>query len=62
MFRRRVVGCPLNWPKRPLPGDAAPELLFHFLSAALFERVRAAAQSQQCDREQNRKGLHLLIL
>jgi len=62
MFRSRIVGCPLHWPKRSLAGDAAPELLLHFLSAPLFERVRAAAQGQQCDRERNRTGLDLLIL
>jgi hypothetical protein len=28
----------------------------------LLERIRAAAQRQQCDRERNRKGPHLLIL
>jgi hypothetical protein len=28
----------------------------------LFERVRAAAQRQQCDCERDRKGLHLLIV
>ena len=45
VFRRRIVGypCPIHWPERSLPGDAAPELLLHFLSAALFERVRATA-------------------
>ena len=53
MLRRWVVGCPFHRPKRALTGDAAPELLLHFLSAALFERVRAAAQGQQCDCERN---------
>src|SRR5262245_12336502 len=64
VVHRRVVRgpAPVHWPKRPLPGNAAPELLLHFLSAALFDRVRAPAQSQQCDGERNRKGLHLLIL
>jgi hypothetical protein len=64
MCRRRVVrgSAPIHWPKCPLPGNAAPELFLHFLSAALFERVRATAQGKQCDRQRNRKGLHLLIL
>jgi hypothetical protein len=53
MLCRWIVGCPFHWPERSLTGDAAPELLLHFLSAALFERVRAAAQGQQCDCERN---------
>jgi hypothetical protein len=62
MLRRRVVGSPLHWPKRSLTGDTATELLLHFMPAALFERVRAAAQGQQCDCERKQKGPHLLIL
>ena len=62
MLRRWVVGCPVHWPKRSLTSDAAPELLLHFLPGALFDWVRAAAQGQQCNRERNRKGPHLLIL
>ncbi len=62
MLRRSVVWRSIHWPKCSLTGDTAPELLLHFLSAALFDRVRAAAQGQQCDRERNRKGPHLLIL
>jgi hypothetical protein len=62
MLRRWIVRRPLDWPKRSLPGDAAPELLLDFLPATVFERVRAAAQCQQRNCERNRKGLHLLIL
>src|SRR5262249_31782965 len=62
VLRRWIVGCPLHWPKRSLAGYATPELLLHFLPAALFERVRAAAQRQQCDCERKQKGPHLLIL
>ena len=62
VLRRWVVGRPLHWPKRSLTGDAAPELLLHFLPAALFEWVRTAAQGQQCHYERSRKGPHLLIL
>jgi len=62
MLRRWVVRRSLHRPKRSLTGDAALQLLLHFSSGALFERVRAAAQGQQCDCERNRKGPHLLIL
>jgi len=31
MLRRWVVGCPVHWAKGSLTGDAAPELLLHFL-------------------------------
>ena len=62
MLGRWVVGCPVHWAKGSLTGDAAPELLLHFLPGALFDWVRAAAQGQQCDCEWNRKGPHLLIL
>src|SRR5262249_46914231 len=62
MLRRWIVGCSLHRPERSLTGDAAPELLLHFLPGALFDRIRAAAQGQQCDCERNRKGPHPLIL
>jgi hypothetical protein len=62
MLGRWIVGSPVHWPNGSLTGDAAPELLLHFLPGALFDWVRAAAQTQQCNREHNRKGLHLLIL
>jgi hypothetical protein len=62
MLGRWIVGCPVHWPNGSLTGDAAPELLLHFLPRALFEWVRAAAQGQQCNCERNRKGPHLLIL
>jgi hypothetical protein len=53
MLRRWVVRPSFHWPKRSLTCDAAAELLLDFLPAALFERVRAAAQGQQCDCERN---------
>ena len=62
VLRGRIVGTSLHWPKRSLTGHAALELLLHFLRAALFERVCAAAQGQPCDRERNANGPHLLIL
>ena len=62
MLRRWIVGCPFHWPKGSLTRDAAPELLLHFLPGALFERVRATAQGQQCHCERNQEGPHLLIL
>jgi hypothetical protein len=62
VFCRWIVGSSLHWAKRSLTGNATPELLLHFLSGALFKGIRAATQGQQYDCEQNRKGLHLLIL
>ena len=62
MLGRWIVGRPVHWAKGSLTGDAAPELLLHFLPGALFDWVRAAAQGQQRNRERNRKGPHLLIL
>jgi len=59
---RWIVGSSLHWAKRSLTGYATPELLLHFLPAALFKGIRAATQGQQYDCEQNRKGPHLLIL
>jgi hypothetical protein len=53
MLRRWIVGCPIYWPNRSLTGDAAPELLLHFLPGALFDWIRAAAQGQQCDCQRN---------
>jgi hypothetical protein len=43
MLRRWIVGCPFHWAKRSLTGDAATELLLHFLPGALFDWVRATA-------------------
>ena len=51
MFRRRIVGTSVQWPKRSLTGDTALQLLLHFLSGALLERVCAATQGQPHDRE-----------
>jgi hypothetical protein len=45
MFRRWIVRRPVHWSNRSLTGDAAPELLLHFLPRALFDWVRATAQS-----------------
>jgi hypothetical protein len=53
MLGRWIVGSPVHRPKRSLTSDAAPELLLHFLPGALFERVRAAAQRQQCNCQRN---------
>jgi hypothetical protein len=53
MLRGRIVRTSLHWPKRSLTRYTALELLLHFLCAALFERVCAAAQGQPCDCERN---------
>jgi hypothetical protein len=62
MLRSWIVGGALQRAKRSLTGHASLQLLLHFLRAALFERVCAAARNQPCDREQDREGLHPLIL
>lgn len=62
MLRRRIIGRTLQWPKRTLASHAMLQLLFHFLCAALFERVRAAAGTQPCDRKQDRHAFHLHML
>ena len=51
VFRRRIVGTSVQWPKRSLTGDTALQLLLYFLSGALLERVCAAAQGQPYNRE-----------
>jgi hypothetical protein len=43
MLCRWVIGRAFHWPKRSLTGNAASELLLHFLPGALFKRVRATA-------------------
>jgi len=44
MRRRWIVGLPFHRPKRSLTSEAAPELLLHFLTTALFDRVRTSAK------------------
>ena len=53
VFHRRIIGAPLQRPKRSLTSDTALQLLLHFLRGALLERVCAAAQGQPYDRERN---------
>jgi hypothetical protein len=53
MLCRWVIGRAFHWPKRSLTGNAACELLLHFLPGALFKRVRATAQRQPCDCQRN---------
>jgi len=57
-----IASTSLHRAQSPMPGDAALKLPLYFLGTALLERVRAAAQGQQCDCERKQKGLHLLIL
>ena len=46
-----------------LAGDAALEMLPNILNSCLFERIGAAARDQAAHRrEQDRDGLHPLIL
>ena len=62
MLAGRIVGRPLDWAERSLPGYAALKLPLYFLRAVLFNRISAAARDQPCDDEQDRRGFHLLIL
>jgi hypothetical protein len=62
MLVRRVIRRPLDWAERSLPGYPALKLPLHFLRAALFHRISAAARDQPCDDEQDRRAFHLLIL
>ena len=62
VLRGWIVRRSLHWSYRSLTGNAALELLLNLTSGALFERVRAATQGQQCNCQRNRKGPHLLIL
>jgi len=62
MLRSRIVGRSFQRTKCSLTSYAALQLLLHFLRTALFERVRAAARNQPCDREQDRHAFHLHIL
>jgi hypothetical protein len=45
-----------------LTSHSSLELSLHLLRAALLEGIGAPTHSQVCDREQDREGLHLLIL
>jgi hypothetical protein len=49
----RIARSWLQRTERSLTGHAALQLLLHFLRSTLFERVRAAAQRQPCNREQD---------
>ena len=62
MLRSRIVGRSFHRTKCSLTSHASLQLLFHFLRAALFERVRAAAQQEPRECEGNREGLHPLSL
>jgi hypothetical protein len=58
-----VTGWTIHRAELTLTCDAAFELALDFLCAPLFERIGATAHHQcACDREQDRQGLHLLIL
>ena len=62
MLTSRIVGRPLDWAERSLPGYAALKLPLYFLRAALFQGIRAAARERPCEDEQERRAFHLLIL
>lgn len=63
MFSGGVAGFPLLRSNLPSPGNAALELRADVLPRALFERIGAAGdECCEKDREEERPGLHLLIL
>jgi hypothetical protein len=62
MLCGRVARRSFQGTKRSLTGYAAFKLPLNFLCGPLFERVSATAQSQACDREQDRHAFHLRIL
>ena len=62
MLSRRIAGRSFHRAKRSLTSHAALQLSLYFLRAALFDRIRATARTQPCDREQNRHAFHLHIL
>jgi hypothetical protein len=47
MFRRRVARLSFLWPDCSLTGDAAFELVLHFRTLALLDRVGATARDQR---------------
>ena len=46
MLTSRIVGRPLDWAERSLPGYAALKLPLYFLGAALFKGISAAARER----------------
>jgi hypothetical protein len=63
MLRGRVADVALFWTELALTGDAALELRLHFLAGALFKGIRATDRERcECNRHQNRRGSHPLIL
>jgi hypothetical protein len=57
-----IIGRPLDWPESSLAGYATFKLPLHFPRALLFKRISATAHADAYEDEQNRRGLHLLIL
>jgi leucyl/phenylalanyl-tRNA--protein transferase len=62
VLARRVAGGSLERADGSLAGDAPLKLLSDFFTAALFDRIHAAARDHAYDHEQDRQGFHLLIL
>jgi hypothetical protein len=62
MLACRIFGRPLDWAEGALPGYAALKLPLYFPRRTLFKRVSAAARDQPCEKEQDRRAFHLLIL
>jgi hypothetical protein len=63
MFAGWIAGLSLFGNDLSLAGDAALQLRLNFFTTSLFERIGATAD-KRCtrDHEQDRQGLHLLIL
>lgn len=48
-----IAGTAFHRTQSPVPGDAALELPLYFLATAMLERVRAACETQPCNRHRN---------
>jgi hypothetical protein len=63
VFSSRVAGVALLWHDITLAGQAALQLRLNFVAGSLLERIGATASNQHAaDHNQDRQGLHLLIL
>ena len=61
-MRSRIIGGSFQRTKGTLTGEAAFQLFFYFLCAALFVWVRAPAPQETREREGDCEGLHPHIL
>lgn len=63
MLRSRIVGLSFNRTNRPLSGNTSLQLRANLICAPFFERISTSRRSKhECAEQQQRQGLHLLIL